>query len=63
LAGDAIPLGDDDVVAINEFKIVGDGANADKAISGRALIVLARTAEGWRYVAITPQTQPPPSAK
>jgi hypothetical protein len=58
---DAIPAGNDAVVAINEFKIVGDGQNSGKTISGRASITLAKTPDGWRYVSIVPQTQPPPS--
>lgn len=58
---DAIPAGKDAVVAITEFKIVGDGQNAGKTISGRASIALANTPDGWRYVSIAPQTQPPPS--
>jgi uncharacterized protein (TIGR02246 family) len=58
---DAIPAGNDAVVAINEFKIVGDGQNSGKTISGRASITLAKTPDGWRYVSIAPQTQPPPS--
>jgi ketosteroid isomerase-like protein len=36
----AIPAGNDAVVAINEFKIVGDGENSNKIISGRASITL-----------------------
>ncbi len=58
---DAIPAGKDAVVAITEFKIVGDGQNSGKTISGRASIALAKTPDGWRYVSIAPQTQPPPS--
>ena len=58
---DAIPAGNDAVVAITEFKIVGDGQNSGKTISGRASIALAKTADGWRYVSIAPQTQAPPS--
>jgi uncharacterized protein (TIGR02246 family) len=58
---DAIPAGNDAVVAITEFKIVGDGANSNKIISGRASITLAKTPEGWRYVSIAPQNKPPPS--
>jgi uncharacterized protein (TIGR02246 family) len=58
---DAIPAGNDAVVAITEFKLVGDGQNSNKIISGRASITLAKTPDGWRYVSIAPQTQPPPS--
>ena len=58
---DAIPIGNDAVVAITEFKIVGDGQNSNKILSGRAAITLTKTPEGWRYVSIVPQTQPPPS--
>jgi uncharacterized protein (TIGR02246 family) len=58
---DAIPAGKDAVVAVTEFKIVGDGQNSEKTISGRASITLAQTPDGWRYVSIAPQTQPPPS--
>jgi uncharacterized protein (TIGR02246 family) len=57
---DAIPAGKDAVVAITEFKIVGDGQNSGKTISGRASITLAKTPDGWRYVSIAPQTQPSP---
>ncbi len=59
---DAIPAGKDAVVAITEFKIVGDGQNAGKTITGRAAVTLAKTPEGWQYVSIVPQVQPPPSA-
>jgi uncharacterized protein (TIGR02246 family) len=58
---DAIPAGNDAVVAITEYKIVGDGQNSNKIISGRASITLAKTPDGWRYVSIAPQTQPPPT--
>lgn len=58
---DAIPAGKEAVVAVTEFKIEGDGQNSGKIISGRASITLAKTADGWRYVSIAPQTQPPPS--
>lgn len=58
---EAVPAGKDAVVAITEFKIVGDGQNSNKIISGRASITLAKTPDGWRYVSIAPQTQPPPS--
>ena len=57
---DAIPVGNDGVVSINEYKIVGDN---NKIISGRALLVLAKTSDGWRYVTITAQPPPPSSAK
>lgn len=60
---DAIPAGNDAVVAITEFKIVGDGQNSNKIISGRASITLAKTPDGWRYISIAPQTQPPPSGR
>jgi uncharacterized protein (TIGR02246 family) len=58
---DAIPAGNDAVVAITEFKIVGDGRNSNKIVSGRASITLAKTPGGWLYVSIAPQTQPLPS--
>jgi uncharacterized protein (TIGR02246 family) len=58
---DAVPAGNDAVVAITEFKIVGDGQNSNKIISGRASITLAKTPDGWRYVSITPQTTPLPA--
>ena len=58
---DAIPAGKDAVVTMTEVKIVGDGQNSGKTISGRASITLAKTPEGWQYVSIAPQTQPPPS--
>jgi ketosteroid isomerase-like protein len=51
----AIPAGNDAVVAINEFKIVGDGENSNKIISGRASITLVKTPDGWRYVSIVPR--------
>jgi uncharacterized protein (TIGR02246 family) len=57
---DAIPIGNDAIMAVNEYKIVGDGANADKVLNGRAAVVLAKTPDGWRYVSITPQAAPPP---
>jgi uncharacterized protein (TIGR02246 family) len=59
---EAVPAGKEAVVAVTEFKIVGDGPNAGKTVSGRAAITLAKTPEGWRYVSIAPQTPPPPSA-
>jgi uncharacterized protein (TIGR02246 family) len=55
----AMPAGNDAIVQINEYKIVGDN---NKIISGRALLVLAKTPDGWRYVTITAQP-PPPTAK
>ena len=58
---DAIPAGNDAIVAITDFKIVGDGPNSNKIINGRALITLVKTPDGWRYVSIAPQIQPPPS--
>jgi uncharacterized protein (TIGR02246 family) len=58
---EAIPAGKDAVVAITEFKIVADGENSGKIISGRASITLVKTPDGWQYVSIAPQTQPPPS--
>jgi hypothetical protein len=45
-------------MAISEFKIAGGKG----VISGRAAIMLVRTPDDWRYVSITPQTQPPPPA-
>jgi uncharacterized protein (TIGR02246 family) len=58
----AVPAGRDAVVAVSEFKIVGDGQNSGKTISGRAVITLTNTPDGWQYVAIVPQTQPPPAS-
>jgi uncharacterized protein (TIGR02246 family) len=58
---EAIPAGKDAVAAITEFKIVADGENSGKIISGRASITLVKTPDGWQYVSIAPQTQPPPS--
>jgi uncharacterized protein (TIGR02246 family) len=60
---DAIPIGNDAIAAVNEYKIVGDGANANKVLTGRAAIVLAKTPDGWRYVSITPQAAPPRAAQ
>ena len=58
---DVIPVGADAVVAINQFMIVGEGANANKTISGRAAITLAKTPNGWQYVSVVHQNdQPPP---
>jgi uncharacterized protein (TIGR02246 family) len=57
---DAMPVGDAVIVAVDEFKIVGDGANANKVLSGRVLLVLAKTPQGWRYVSVAPQIEPPP---
>jgi uncharacterized protein (TIGR02246 family) len=54
---DAIPAGSAAIVAVTEFKIAGGKSN----ISGRAAITLAKTPDGWRYVLIAPQTQPPAS--
>lgn len=56
---DAIPAGNDVIVQINDYKIVGDN---NKIISGRALLVLAKAPDGWRYVTITAQP-PPPTTK
>jgi uncharacterized protein (TIGR02246 family) len=58
---DAVPVGDDAIVAVTEFKIVGEGPTANKVVNGRAVVTLAKTNEGWRYVSIAPQLQPPPS--
>jgi uncharacterized protein (TIGR02246 family) len=52
---DAILAGNDAVVAITEFQIVGDGPNSNKIISGRASVTLAKTSDGRRYVSITRQ--------
>jgi SnoaL-like domain len=54
----AIPAGKDAIVAIQEFKIVGDGG---RIISGRGSATLVRTVDGWRYVSIEPQVKPPRS--
>ena len=43
---DAIPVGDDVVVATDELKITGVGQNADKTVDGRAVITLAKTPDG-----------------
>ena len=56
---DAIPAGNDVIVQINDYKIVGDN---NKIISGRALLALAKAPDGWRYVTITAQP-PPPTTK
>jgi uncharacterized protein (TIGR02246 family) len=58
---DAVPVGGDVIVAVDEYQIVGDESNGSKVLNGRAVITLAKTAEGWRYVSIGPQLQPPPS--
>jgi uncharacterized protein (TIGR02246 family) len=55
---DAIPAGNDAVVVITQFKIVGNGQNSNKIISGRASITLARTPDGWHYVSVAPQVPP-----
>jgi uncharacterized protein (TIGR02246 family) len=60
---EAIPVGQDAIVGINDFKIIGDAAHGNKVMSGRAAITLSKTPDGWRYVSITPQIQPPPAAK
>jgi uncharacterized protein (TIGR02246 family) len=56
---DAIPLGDNVVVANDEIKIAGAGQHSDQTINGRAVITLAKTPEGWRYAAISAQKLPP----
>jgi ketosteroid isomerase-like protein len=53
---DAVPAGNDTVVAVTEFKIVGDGQNSNKIISGRASITLAKTPDGWLYCVADPTT-------
>ena len=55
---DAMPIGDDVIVATDSFKIIGDEANGNKVLSGQAVFVLTKTSEGWRYAALTPQFQP-----
>ena len=52
---DAIPLGSDVVVAADEVKIGGVGQHSDETINVRAVITLAKTADGWRYAAISAQ--------
>ena len=52
---DAIPLGSDVVVATDEVKIDGVGQHSDKTINLRAVITLDKTADGWRYAAISAQ--------
>jgi uncharacterized protein (TIGR02246 family) len=54
LIKDAIPLGDNVVVANDELEIRDAGQNHD-AIRGRAVITLAKTPDGWRYAAISAQ--------
>ena len=49
---DAIPLGDNVVVATDELKIAGAGQHSDETINGRAVITLAKTPDGWRYASI-----------
>jgi uncharacterized protein (TIGR02246 family) len=56
---DAIPLGDNVVVASDEIKIAGAGQHSDQTINGRAVITLAKMPEGWRYAAISAQKLPP----
>jgi uncharacterized protein (TIGR02246 family) len=56
---DAIPLGDNVVVANDEIKIAGAGQHSDQTINGRAVITLVKTPEGWRYAAISAQKLPP----
>jgi uncharacterized protein (TIGR02246 family) len=56
---DAIPLGDNVVVANDEIKIAGTGQHSDQTINGRAVITLAKTPDGWRYAAISAQKLPP----
>ena len=57
---DAIPVGNDAIVAIYDYEIVGD---SNKIISGRGQFVLAKTPDGWLNVSIVPQSAPPSSAK
>jgi uncharacterized protein (TIGR02246 family) len=52
---DAIPLGSDVVVAMDEVKISGVGQHSDETLNIRAVITLAKTADGWRYAAISGQ--------
>jgi uncharacterized protein (TIGR02246 family) len=54
LIKDAIPLGDNVVVANDEIEIRDAGQNHD-TIRGRAVITLAKTPDGWRYAAISAQ--------
>lgn len=58
LIKDAIPLGDNVVVANDEIEILDAGQNHD-SIRGRAVITLAKTPDGWRYAAISAQKLPP----
>ena len=57
---DAIPLGDNVVVANDELEIRDAGQNHD-TIRGRAVITLAKMPDGWRYAAISAQKQLPQS--
>jgi uncharacterized protein (TIGR02246 family) len=52
---DAIPLGSDVVVAMDDVKISGVGQHSDETLNIRAVITLAKTADGWRYAAISGQ--------
>jgi uncharacterized protein (TIGR02246 family) len=54
---DAIPLGDNVVVANDELEIRDAGQNHD-TIRGRAVITLAKMPDGWRYAAISAQKLP-----
>jgi uncharacterized protein (TIGR02246 family) len=56
---DAIPVGTDVVVATDQLKITGAGQKSDETVNGRAVITLARTPDGWRYVSIAAQKLPP----
>jgi uncharacterized protein (TIGR02246 family) len=56
---DAIPLGDNVVVANDELKIAGAGQHSDETINGRAVITLAKTPDGWRYASIGAHKVPP----
>jgi uncharacterized protein (TIGR02246 family) len=58
LIKDAIPLGDNVVVANDEIEIRDAGQNHD-TIRGRAVITLGKTPDGWRYAAISAQKLPP----
>jgi uncharacterized protein (TIGR02246 family) len=55
---DALPLGDNVVVANDELEIRDAGQNHE-TIRGRAVITLAKTPDGWRYAAISAQKLPP----
>jgi uncharacterized protein (TIGR02246 family) len=52
---DAIPLGSDVVVATDDVKVGGVGQHSDGTLNIRAVITLAKTADGWRYAAISAQ--------